>query len=303
VLCALVLVCRADIKGKWLPLAGSAAAAFSFGGLLDMVTWSYPFQSAWYGFALNIIEGKSLLWGTHPWYYYPVTAARVWSWAGVPLFALLLLGARNCRLLLLVALVVWITHSMVAHKEYRFVYPALPMLLIVAGCGLGALIQRLERVVAWQGLRRTALAAVVLACCLTSLWLALRFDNTRTGVNLLTEGPSHWHYFRAPLRFFQALSRDEAACGLGLRHLHWALTGGYAHLHRDIPLYDVASARKLQQLSHGFNYLLVGGVNSPRIEGYARLRCLDTYCLYKRPGSCAPRPGYHLNRLLVERGE
>ncbi len=303
IVCALVLVCRADTKGKWYPLAGSAAIAFSLGGLLDMVTWSYPFQSAWYGFTVNILEGKSLLWGAHPWYHYPVTAARVWSWAALPLAALFLAGARDSRLLLLTAAIVWATHSLIAHKEYRFVYPALPMLLIVAGCGLGRLYRRFERISASPWRRRAALGALLLACCLTSLFLAPRFDASRTGVELATDGPSHWRYFRAPLRFFRALSRDKTACGIGLRRVHWALTGGYTYLHRNIPLYDIDSSRKLQDLSDGFNYLMASGITAPRVGPYTRVGCMDGYCLYRRPGSCAPRPGYHLNRILEYRGE
>jgi phosphatidylinositol glycan class B len=303
VLCALIYLCRADTKSKCVRLAGAAAAALALCGLLDLVTWKYPFQSIWYGFYVNVFQGKSLLWGAHPWYHYFRVMARVWSWAALPLAALVVLGARKYPLLLITAAAVVLTHSLVAHKEYRFIYPALPMLVIVAGGGLGRLQQWIEKITDRRWLAGASLAAMLLACCLTSLSLAPRFDASRTGVELVTDGPSHWRYFRAPLRIFLGLSRDDRCCGLGLRHVHWALTGGYAYLHRDIPLFAIGSARGLRDRSPGFNYLLARGVAAPRLGRYALLGCQGSYCLYRRPGSCEPRAGYHLNRLLEKRGE
>lgn len=301
--CALIYLCRGDGKSKCLPLAGGTAAAFALCGTLDLFTWQYPFQSVWYGFYVNVVEGKSLLWGAHPWYHYLAVGARVWSWAAPVLAALVLLGARQSFLLLLTAAAVVATHSLVAHKEYRFVYPALPMFIIAAGCGLGLLQRWIARVTVPRWPARAALAAILLACYLTSLTLAPRFEASHTGVQLPADGPSHWHYFRAPLRFFQALSRDETACGVGLHHIHWALTGGYAYLHRNIPLFPVDSARALRERSPGFNYLLTRGIAARKAGEFSLQSCEGSYCLYRRPGPCKPEAGYHINRELVRRGE
>ncbi|KGM30316.1 hypothetical protein P409_33780, partial [Inquilinus limosus MP06] len=127
---AVVIAGRGDWRGRVRPmlLAGLVPVVLC-NGLLDWVTLGWPFQSVLKNFWINIVEEKSHSFGVMPLGFYFTEYARVWSWWLAPMAALIVLGARRQPMLVAVPLAVVLSHSLVAHKEYRFVLPALPFLL------------------------------------------------------------------------------------------------------------------------------------------------------------------------------
>jgi hypothetical protein len=74
--------------------------------------------------------------GVESWNYYLVGELGVWGGASLTLLLLAILGARWMPLLLLVAIIIVAVHSGIAHKEYRFIYPAILLVSVLAGLGL-----------------------------------------------------------------------------------------------------------------------------------------------------------------------
>jgi hypothetical protein len=70
------------------------------------------------------------------WQYYLLGELGVWGGAGTTMLLLMAIGAWRLPLLLVDAVVILAVHSGVGHKEYRFIYPAIVPLTVLAGVGL-----------------------------------------------------------------------------------------------------------------------------------------------------------------------
>ncbi|HKT16620.1 MAG TPA: glycosyltransferase family 39 protein, partial [Stellaceae bacterium] len=129
---------RMSLKAEFPFLIG-IALALGAAGLIDAVTWRYPFQSLWLNFTYNAFNGAADSFGTAPWSYYLTGLIAQWRWSFPALVLLALLGGWRLKLPLAAAIVILIAHSLVPHKEYRFIYPAILLILILAGLGLAQL--------------------------------------------------------------------------------------------------------------------------------------------------------------------
>src|SRR5262249_53100936 len=114
-----VWVARKDLR-KWRDLLIGGASVMTFFGLLDWLTWSYPFQSFALNFWRNIVQRKASFFGESPPFEYALSLLQTWGWASVPLLGLGFLAFRRYSLLWLSALAILVSHSAIAHKEYRF---------------------------------------------------------------------------------------------------------------------------------------------------------------------------------------
>jgi hypothetical protein len=115
--------------------------------------------------------------------------------------------------------------------------------------------------------------------------------------------PLFWRRYEGAKQSFSQLSRREDVCGVALLDLAWSYSGGYTHLHHDVPLFEVRSPEAIRGVERHANYLVSRNLDAPRLAAYARERCWGRFCLYQRPGGCETAPGYDLNALLAERGE
>lgn len=134
-------------------------------GVVDAFTYSYPFQAFWKNDWVNVVEGKSSFYETSPWYGYLSPIVKNWLLAFLPIGLLVILDARRSPILAWIAVVILLSHGAIAHKEYRFIYPAILMAIVLARIGTTELIAR------WQSLwfsRRGAIAAVTI-CLLFGL--------------------------------------------------------------------------------------------------------------------------------------
>jgi phosphatidylinositol glycan class B len=120
---------------RFLPLTGAAGVAVMLGVAID--TWFYKrlVFTPWNYFRINIVEDVASNFGTAPWYYYAKWLFTLPSGIFL-LLALVIVLIKYPR-----QLVVWVTipfiiaHSLIAHKEPRFLFPLInfvPLLLILA---------------------------------------------------------------------------------------------------------------------------------------------------------------------------
>jgi len=244
-------------------------------GLLDSLTWTYPFQSYWLIFKRNILDGVASLFGTTPWYGYAGKMVLQWSGALALMVLLIWMGARRLPLLFWLMVTIVALHSFVPHKEYRYIYPAIPLAVVLAGVGSVELIRRAFPAW-WNG--GGSVMLLFAAWSLTSGCLAVN-DHFR----------EKWVRDRGTILAFRELSRQPDACGLGLHGTPWYNTPGYAVLHRDIPLYDVSKPEKFAQLRGSFNYVLTREstpLSDPEFQPWNGWRKAGM-AIYRRPGGCS----------------
>ena len=115
-------------------LIGAAPVLILF-GLVDAITWRYPFRSIWNYFYVNIVSGKASKYGVLPFDAFWEYLAGVWSMLLVPLVLLAVRGSRGKLPLAVSALVTFLLHSIIAHKEYRFDYPVVVVTVMLAAFG------------------------------------------------------------------------------------------------------------------------------------------------------------------------
>ncbi len=272
-------------------------------GILDWFTWSHPFHSYLQGAWLNLVEGRSHRYGVLPWFAYLEMLGRTWGPALLLLGPAAVLGSRRRPDLAAMAAAVFATHSAVAHKEYRFVYPALALLCILAALGTAEAVGWLERHLP-PPLAAAAPAAAIALWMGLSVQRAVAFDTRATGLSrTLGVETSHWRLYASTLDAFDALALDGSACGVGLLGVGWAFTGGYAHLHRDIPIYEMWRPDDYRRNAPAFDVTLASARDRAWVAG-SPVRCWsDGICLFRRPGGCEPRPGYHINKWLAAWGQ
>ncbi len=274
----------------WLPPAIAAALVVLFSGLLDWATWGFPFHTLWQNFAINVIEDKASQYGTRPIYWYLLFYANAWPGLVAVMFGLLAVGSRRAPLMLVVPLVIVLSHSLIGHKEYRFVYPALPFLMALASIGSAELLSRVTRKLSTKT-RHWSLVALALGWLITSASLAAH-DGYRPKFTKRTD----------QIRLFSVAGAVPEACGMAITGLPWSSTPGYSGLVRDIPLYFL-SRDEVSTLVPAFNLYMYRRWPSDRHwdepvlpTGFEELTCSDVFCLARRAGACQEQP----DRTIIE---
>jgi GPI mannosyltransferase 3 len=204
---------------RWL-LVGGMAVILPLAGGLDWLTWGAPFQSIWLNFWRNSVQGVSSGMGAEPaWFYLAYLDV---SLRPLPLLsALAIVGAVRMPALALAAAVTLLEHSLVPHKEVRFIYLTIAVAPILIGLGFTEVLVRLRT----RRGRRFAAAGFLLASTCLSWW---------TGT--VTFGP-RWQFERANTLAFLAASREPGLCGLAVRDVWFWESGGYTYLHRNVPIW------------------------------------------------------------------
>jgi GPI mannosyltransferase 3 len=266
-------------------LAGGLAALV-FGAIFDWLTLGYPLASLWRNVLFNVLYGVSADFGVEPWHYYLVGELGVWRGAAIFLLALVALGARRLPVLLLAMVVILVVHSGVAHKEYRFIYPAILLLMILAGAGLAQLTSWGQQWLGSRGLGKGAGAA----CCVVLVlgyWGIAAFGVWTGNPLAQLRRLDHDNLTAASL-----VADMPGLCGIGLygEHGHdWGWYGGYSHLHRPVPMYWPADEAELAATAPAFDTLLYTAAPPPAL-GFTTLQCFGHSCVARRPGACDARP-------------
>jgi phosphatidylinositol glycan class B len=218
---------------------------------------------------------------------------------------LVLIGSRRLPILAWSALIIILSHSLLAHKEYRFIYPALLMLMILAGIGTAELVLNLCR--RWKLHKKIVI--LILVCCsiwtATSIALVSRF-NIYNDLTFSTFGTdlrnTHLYATTNNLLALQSLSKENTVCGLGLWGIDWSLSGGYTYFHHHVPIFLVEKIEDFAELQAGFNYV-VGDTSIPsEYKNYTLQKCWQGTCVYKRPGSCSQIIDREINSVLKKSG-
>lgn len=206
---------------QWLFL-GASAVLLPFSGVLDAITWGGAFQSIWLNFIRNSVQGIAAAIGTEgPGYYLDYLTIALLP---LPLlFGLAVVGATRFPALAIAALATLLIHSLIPHKEVRFIYLTLAAAPILIGLGATHVL----RVWAVRHGPRTITVGVpsflaigaALSCFIATVPLGPR-----------------WSFQRGMVHAFLAAHREPDMCGLQVRDIPSWQSGGYTYLNRDVPL-------------------------------------------------------------------
>jgi hypothetical protein len=278
---AVFYFCRADWRKRIIPVALGLMVPILAFGIVDMLTWSYPFQSFVRYFWVNVVEGRSAAYGVEPWYWYFVILLGTMG----PMLIFAVVGVRQSPFLGCVALIIFVSHSVLSHKEVRFVYPLVPIVITLAALGIAEMESMFTSVHA----SRATVAGGLAICVLASFLLAPQFP--------------YWAKDSGAIIAFDRLSQDSELCGLGIYAVPWFNTGGYAHLHRNVPIIPVLNASGLAEDTSAFNALVAPTGISNVPAGFNLDGCWNGICLHRRLGACTVLlPEDEVNEFLRRTG-
>jgi GPI mannosyltransferase 3 len=275
-------------RSRTVALVAGGLAALVAGAVFDWLTLGYPLASIWRNLYYNIYLGISSGFSVEPWFYYLAGELGVWL-AAAPLALLLVaLGSRRQPLLLATALAIVAVHSAIPHKEYRFIYPAIALLMVLAAVGLAQLVEATAAVLGRRCGLRPALAGWVAAALLMAGWSGVGLATWSDGTLALLRQRAHDELLATS--YVRSL---PGLCGVGLYGRNaWVRYGGYTYLHRPVPLFWPASEAELAASAKGFNALLYDSNERvpPPSLGFRPLRCIGHICVARRPGNCTALP-------------
>lgn len=212
-------------------LAGSFVGFTSL-GFFDLLTWGHWFQSPIQYLKFNLIEGQAAAqFGRQPWHRYFTAIFRYFQpLAAVILVCGLFISSRIARskndrlwIFLFIQFIFFFTiHSLIGHKEDRFIYPVLPLLVL---CASPALVKLTHD---FKFSRHFALLGIVL--------FAFAFMQN------LERTP--WRHHSDIVHVFSKLGKDPRVRGIATEWQH----AGYFYLRRKIP-YEIKDEKTIMTLA------------------------------------------------------
>lgn len=277
-------------RRMWRDLAIGAAGALALGALSDLAAGRPPMAWIFNNFRMNIGEGRAAEFGEEgPTYYLEMISLALG--AALPaIIAFALLAGRRYWPLILALIVNIAMHSLIGHKEYRFVWLSVFMILVLAGIGS---VNITEWLIArrWPG--RPAGWLVLAILC--AGWFGLSrtvLDEEGVTRRLQLKGGAY------SLAAHDTVTRPEV-CGISVSEGH----SGHlidTLLRRPLPIYVIP-----EEMADGLSSLppeITAAANATIADGdlpfdpeYKVVSCHERTkqraCLLIRPGGCNPAAG------------
>jgi hypothetical protein len=293
-----IWVGQLDLRGRWAPMALGGLAPLVVFGLADWLYWGVPFSSYVAALRIDLFEGKASIYGVESPAYFFEQLTDIWAGALPAMAALILLRARASALWIVAALAIIACHTAIPHKEYRFVFPAFACLALVAAMGSADLIERIRRL---PGPDRAGRALVALGA---ALWVG-----TSAALAFAPGFKDEWLEARDLIEASFKLAHEPDLCGVLFYNDDWPSTGGYSHLHRNVPMFALEDDQDTaRQSTDAFNFVILSREFlddfSPQ---YTLQDCSgnedEDVCIMKREGVCTRAPDLEVNAMLRRTGE
>ena len=140
-----ISLCGRDIQ-RWRMGVLAGAVPLLISGLLDWITWGEPFRSLWLNIYLNVFLGIAKnQFGTDPASYFISIMGLDWLWTLPVMVILCWRGGKMLPVAGYSVIAIIITHSLIAHKEFRFIFPAIALAVPLAGVGLAEILVYLRK--------------------------------------------------------------------------------------------------------------------------------------------------------------
>ena len=308
-----VLLARRDRRAVIDAIAVLAGAAAVY-GLIDQFTWGKPFDSARQYIAVNLATpslianfGDVAVRTQLEQYFPPITyyARYLLTSMGIPLVVALALAAfawRRAWELWLIAIAFFAVHSLIPHKELRYVVPVIPLIGALAAIGIdeAARLARRQARAQWAQWAAPALAAALVVACGLSAATFRELTFGQLGVEstrLVSNDKGDLVPWRTPAasayddpggvdRLLLAARAMPDLCGIKIEAVLPEFQGGYTYLHRAVPLYRLGGPPRTSSF---FNYVI-----ALQSTATGDIRATDSGMALVRLGDrCAPDPAFN----------
>ncbi|XP_069480962.1 GPI mannosyltransferase 3 [Ambystoma mexicanum] len=163
----------------------------------------------------NVLQNLGAFYGSHPWHWYLFQGFPVILGTHLPFFIHgCLLAPKRYRILLVAVIWTVLVYSMLSHKEFRFIYPVLPLCMVFCGYSLTCLKR-------WK---KPAVAFLLFSNLLPALYTGL--IHQRGTLDIMTQ--------IQPLCTEQESSAEPRISVLVLMPCH--STPFYSHVHCPLPM-------------------------------------------------------------------
>jgi hypothetical protein len=287
-----------DVLGRWLPMALGGIIPLLVFGAADWAYWGVPFSSYVEALRIDLFDDKASKYGVELPSFFFTQLFDVWAGVVPLMLGLIVLRWRTSAMWLAAALAIIAVHSAIPHKEYRFVIPAYACLVVVAAMGSADLIERLRKL--------APQASRALVAGGAALWVG-----TSAALAFAPGYRDEWFETRDLIEASFELAHDPSLCGLLFYNDDWATTGGYAYLHRNVPIYALADDQDTaKDATEAFNAIILSRASIEDFsDDFTLVGCRgeedddDAVCIMKRVGECKPRPDLQVNEMLERIGE
>lgn len=291
-----LLSARRDLV-LWRRLMLGALPALALSALADAAAGQIPFAWIWKNYALNMGHERAAAFGVHPaWQYAEHLWVRLFP-AAIPILAGACLAPARYRPMLVGALVNIAAHSLIPHKEYRFIWLSVLVIVVLAAIASVDLVDRL--LAARQASPKTRAPALAV---MAGLWCLLS-----AGTLLATGGGASFRSGRQITEAVVEAGRRPQTCGIALassdrRHAATFLLAHPAELYllpdgmiRGTEPLSPAVARAADAL------VMTGTARAP--APYRQAACREAggerACLFVRDGGCDPATARDLTYQAV----
>ncbi len=289
-LVALTIVGR-DWRARWQPMLLGGAVPAAIAGILDWVTWGMPFQSIWLNFSLNVITNVSSEYSVSPWFQYARLLTNYWPGIIALLVLSIPLGARQAPIAVAAALVIVASHSAIGHKEYRFIYPAIPFVALMGGIGTGEIVSRIGRTFGTKRFPSSCIATASACAWLCGFAICANSLDYRA---LWTSGSG-------AVLAARAIAHESSVCGISLHGVPWWRLGGYSLMQQRAPVFELSTPAEFAAAAEDFNVVIYADGHldpgprfgsrgcwqrDPRLQ-FSQPGADLTICVAVRSGTCA----------------
>lgn len=255
-------------------IIGGSLAVIIF-GLIDQVFLGQFLGHLSNNIHISYASGISELFGSKPWWYYLVSLTT--SSLGLWLVALPLSKTKGENVLWYSLVSTILLHSLILHKEYRFILITIPLWIML-------LTLKLNQFIHHQPAQKKHQYWTIATCVITLISIAgicnkLPYQSIAYGQPLLLSDPNISVHYQ--------LYHDPSACGIYDASRNWVYSPGYYALNRRIPLYSADYPPKsADEVSH-----YITQDNTLIIVGFTKQFSTPTYTIYNA-GKPVVMPGY-----------
>jgi hypothetical protein len=286
-------------------MAGGGVAMAAAAGI-DVLHGSTPFAWLVLNIQQNLLHDRASEFGAAPALTYVYMISILWSGATLLMLLALTGGWRHAPLLIVAATVNIAFHSVIVHKEYRFIFLSIALLICAAGLGSADWVETMRRQPALRAWRSWTLPVVCGGWVLLSLSLS---DATF----LMHE---NWMRGMGEARLAAELDADPESCGLALYGLSDPFLLGRGQFSTVQPVYSFYATDPLakgqlpalvKQHQREFNHIIAPLTSASELPAdFSRRSCAPmrdetTACVYARRGACEVSAAslFGINDVLV----
>lgn len=286
-----IFTARTAWRTAWLPMILGGLGALCIDAAANLAMGQTPFFWMYEAIRMNVVEGRADSYGVFPiWGYFAFYIVH-WSLLFLPVTFLTWLGGRQYPVLLWIGIAHLASHSLIGHKEYRFVALSTAIFIILASFGVATLLQKLP------AHRRTA------ATLGTMLFIALASATLSLG-----QFRFNWSTEQGLAQAMEKAGKPDDTCGLAVFMGRDSVSASYALYRRATPIYKIDTVTDARAQSRAFNVMVTEPRNVVHAPSEYRVEfCGDPgrsqapACVLRRAGSCngADARAYEYNNWLI----